>query len=96
MKKQNFPSAKQPKLRGSVLCSKDAWLREWRARARVCGSKSRDEGDRPPPPVCVPAQDPIEQALTPRDDVGANERETERGRERERERTRCSRERKRE
>jgi hypothetical protein len=30
----------------------------------------------------VPAQDPIEQTLTPRDDVGAKDRERERGRER--------------
>lgn len=49
------------------------------ARARACGSNSRDEGDSPPPPpVCVPAQDPIEQTLTPRDDVGANKRDNER------------------
>lgn len=42
--------------------------------ARAC-SKSRD--DRPLPPMCVPAQDPIEQALTPRDDVEAKKKEKE-------------------
>lgn len=42
--------------------------------ARAC-SESRD--DRPLPPMCVPAQDPIEQALTPRDDVEAKKREKE-------------------
>lgn len=81
--------AKNGALRKTILAGRGA-----RARARVATvAVSEGESRRGKEIVLllfllvrryVPAQDPIEQTLTPRDDVGAKKREKERRRERER------------